>query len=1130
MRRSEATFFRDSGDQGIATCEEAFGGVDTGLEQGGMRGGAGGTSEMLFELASRHPGARRQRLHIQTGGGVVFDQVQGLAYYRVVMGCPACALTPHDPQRRHTHNGRCIVNPQNQTVGTPGRLIALTPVVQGDGRERNRRKLACLLRVLVDDNEGKILGHADAEVFEGVDKTPGESGVDKEQAGRAWQAADGLRNFFRAASDILVAIGRQRNVFEGAFACCQPHAAVGAHLDRVRARSHPSHPLQSKPGELIDRQPRAGGRIVLDPRYRPIPSDPPRQMNRGQPKLAHPAISLVHVDKTRDHRLPSGVAFHPIRPHRPTRINTQAMLARIGTRSIHNARTKKIHHDTKYRRVPRFRTRDGGLCHGHEQKPARSFFNRFRYGVIAFGGRVHCSCARRWGGYGKAVNEAPVSAAPRIRRVGRRLLRDGRPWFARGVAYGPFPTSAEEGWLFSGTRLRDDLRRMREAGFDCLRTFHPPTDEVLDCCAEEDLVVWCGLDWSWQRDFSRHPELVKEAARKLAGAAGRVAGHPAVAGWVVANEIEASMVRWMGANAARRALDHIITAGRGAAPEHLFLHASYPLTEQLVADGADVLGMNLYLEDETALRSYLSRLHHVAGNRPLLITEFGIDRLARGFAEQARWLRRGFAIAAEAHTAGMLWFNWSDAWRDARTGTPVTGWRFGLTDEQGRPHESLEAMPTLSGSDAGSEPFPGTPPEVSILICTRNGGARLERCLAALSAIEDPANRWEVLVVDDGSTDDTAERVRQCGCRNLRAVSLPPAGLGAARNVAAAHAKGRWLAFLDDDCVADPLWLTPLVRAAEQNGWAAAGGPNLPPPDESGLRRVINRLPGSASPVLLDDIHAEHVPGCNLLVRANVFHSIGGFDSRFHTAGDDVDFCWRLLDAGHRIGFEPAAFVWHERRATLSAFLRQQYNYGLAEAMLADKWNGRGGRDRTGWSGTVYDGLPRSHRATFRNPSDADAYPVVYDAGPAPRPRPEAGRIERLAHRLLCLAQPFARALGRWKGGLPMRMPAATTRPAPPPRRSAEDAFWHDEGLDRTRLQEILVEAARDLGCTVTLNDGWDDWDVRWEDEGGSGSALFVTEYTEKKGRMTRIRYAGHATDLRRQVRRTAAGEGFVIQ
>jgi hypothetical protein len=88
---------------------------------------------------------------------------------------------------------------------------------------------------------------------------------------------------------------------------------------------------------------------------------------------------------------------------------------------------------------------------------------------------------------------------------------------------------------------------------------------------------------------------------------------------------------------------------------------------------------------------------------------------------------------------------------------------------------------------------------------------------------------------------------------------------------------------------------------------------------------------------MLDDRTAEHVPGCNMGYWRWAAMEINGFDSQFRKAGDDVDFIWRLQHRGHTIGFAPAAQVWHYRRNTVKAYLKQQRGYGEAEALLKYK-------------------------------------------------------------------------------------------------------------------------------------------------------------------------------------------------
>src|SRR5439155_23123895 len=97
------------------------------------------------------------------------------------------------------------------------------------------------------------------------------------------------------------------------------------------------------------------------------------------------------------------------------------------------------------------------------------------------------------------------------------------------------------------------------------------------------------------------------------------------------------------------------------------------------------------------------------------------------------------------------------------------------------------------------------------------------------------------------------------------------------------------------------------------------------------------------------------IPGCNMAFYKWALEEVGGFDPMFQRAGDDVDICWRLQQSGCRIGFSPAAFVWHFRRSTVRDYLKQQQGYGEAEALLVQKhpeyFNAFGGSI---WQGRIY--------------------------------------------------------------------------------------------------------------------------------------------------------------------------------
>lgn len=527
------------------------------------------------------------------------------------------------------------------------------------------------------------------------------------------------------------------------------------------------------------------------------------------------------------------------------------------------------------------------------------------------------------------------------RADGKFFRAGGQRLWLHAVTYGPLPG----GWPAA---FAPDFGRIAAAGFNSIRLFEMPDRRLLDAAWAHGLRVFGGLKWGQHADFCQQPGLYSAARVALVQGLTAVAGHPAWAGVYVGNEIPADLVRWIGPLRVRQALEGLIALGRQTAPDLLFAYANYPTTEYLEPANADFSAFNVYLEEPAAWRNYLKRLHHIAGDRPLVISEFGLDSRRHGLARQAVVLGWAAAIARHEETAGLTIFAWSDRWWNA--GAAVPDWDFGLIDRAGH------AKPALAGL---ARPVPTAPPpgpSFSVIICTRNGRARIGHCLKAVRAMV--GGGLETLVVDDGSDDGTADFVAE-NFPWVRLVRLPACGLSAARNAGAAAANGEILAFTDDDCEPDQEWLARLRRVFADGRFAAAGGPNLPPPARSWREAVVAAAPGAPSHVMLDDEEAEHLPGCNLAVTRAAFAAVGGFDPEFHTAGDDVDFCWRLRAAGLRLGFAPGAFVWHWRRPSLGAFLRQQRGYGQAERLLIAKHPGEfspaGGAK---WRGFVYGGGP----------------------------------------------------------------------------------------------------------------------------------------------------------------------------
>src|SRR5438105_4957366 len=166
------------------------------------------------------------------------------------------------------------------------------------------------------------------------------------------------------------------------------------------------------------------------------------------------------------------------------------------------------------------------------------------------------------------------------------------------------------------------------------------------------------------------------------------------------------------------------------------------------------------------------------------------------------------------------------------------------------------------------------------------------------------------------------------------------------------------------DAVPDQDWLLHLAASFEDTDYAGVGGPNVPPPTRSAIAACFADAPGTPIHVLISDREAEHIPGCNMAFRKRTLEEVGGFEMEFRIAGDDVDLCWRLLAAGHRLGFNAAALVWHKPRSSLRAYWRQQREYGRAEAMLERRWPDRYRGVHAHWAGRIYSrgplGLGRS--------------------------------------------------------------------------------------------------------------------------------------------------------------------------
>ncbi len=537
-----------------------------------------------------------------------------------------------------------------------------------------------------------------------------------------------------------------------------------------------------------------------------------------------------------------------------------------------------------------------------------------------------------------------------IRVRGKSFFAGDTKHFVKGVTYGPFAVGSHGAQFPEHPVVERDFALMRQAGVNTLRVFTVPPVWLLDAADAAALKVMVGLPWSQHVTFLDSPEVKRGIRAAIADGVAACVNHPAIFAYLVGNEIPPDMIRWHGADAVRRFLRELAELVRHEHPGALISYANFPSTEYLTVDFTDFLCFNVYLHEESAFRRYIGRLHNLAVDKPLVLTEFGIDSMRNGDAEQTRILSWQVRAAFAAGVAGTFVFAWTDEWFTG--GHLIEDWAFGLVNRERQPKPALAAV---ARTYQGILP-PALPhyPRVSVVVCAYNAERTMEPCLASLETLNYP--NYEVIVVNDGSKDRTleiSEAFPYC-----RIISQENRGLSVARNVGAEAATGEIVAYTDSDCVADPDWLTYLVARMEEGQLNACGGPNFPPPEDNLVPAAVAVSPGGPTHVLISDEVAEHIAGCNMAFRRDALLALGGFDPQYRAAGDDVDICWRFQDAGHTIGFSPAAVVWHFRRNTVKAYIGQQKGYGKAEALVYAKHPFRFNLfGQAKWLGRIYGDL-----------------------------------------------------------------------------------------------------------------------------------------------------------------------------
>lgn len=255
-------------------------------------------------------------------------------------------------------------------------------------------------------------------------------------------------------------------------------------------------------------------------------------------------------------------------------------------------------------------------------------------------------------------------------------------------------------------------------------------------------------------------------------------------------------------------------------------------------------------------------------------------------------------------------------------------------------------------TDAPGDGAPAALPRVSVVVCTRERSESLERCLASLAAADPPAD--ETIVVDNAPTSDDTRGV-VAHFPGVRYVREPRPGLSAARNTGIRSASGDIIAFTDDDVAVHPHWVLRVRSGFEQPDIVALTGLVLPAALESESQWLFEKGFGGFSQgfrrLTFDAAYFERmkrfgVPvwrigaGANMAFRRRAFEEVGGFDERLGAGAagcsEDSELWYRLLAAGWRCRYDPAAVVFHHHRAESAGLgaQMQQYMRGHVAALL----------------------------------------------------------------------------------------------------------------------------------------------------------------------------------------------------
>ena len=230
---------------------------------------------------------------------------------------------------------------------------------------------------------------------------------------------------------------------------------------------------------------------------------------------------------------------------------------------------------------------------------------------------------------------------------------------------------------------------------------------------------------------------------------------------------------------------------------------------------------------------------------------------------------------------------------------------------------------------------------ISIVIPSYNRAHELKYLLESLKNQTINSDIFEVIISDDGSSDNTRELIKYWEAKSIfkiNYINQKNQGPGAARNHGLKNSRGELIAFIDSDCEAHPDWLKIIIDNYKKENFDACGGPDSSKDDFTILQKAIDYsmtsffttggMRGHSANMIAKFYPRTH----NMVIKRSIYENLGGFGSLRH--GQDIEFSNRIRKSGAKIKFIKDAVVYHRRRTSIKQFYKQVFNWGVARINL----------------------------------------------------------------------------------------------------------------------------------------------------------------------------------------------------